>query len=63
MLTPLSVAELKLRRGVLLPAGLLGSGVKVISGGAVHRSVEKATFENELARRIAFPSETYTYRK
>ena len=31
--------------------------------GEVHRSVEKGNFEGERARRIAFPSETYTYRE
>ena len=29
--------------------------------GEVHRSLEKGNFEGERARRIAFPSETYTY--
>lgn len=63
MLTPLSVEELKLRRGLLLPVELLRARIKVISLGEVHRSVEKGNFEGERARRIAFPSETYTYRE
>lgn len=30
--------------------------------GRGHRSEEKGNFERERARRIAFPSETYTFR-
>jgi len=41
---------------------LVRLGMKAISWGEVHRSVEKGNFEGERARRIAFPSETYTYR-
>ena len=43
--------------------GALGAGTKFISWGEVHRSVEKGNFEGERAERIAFPSETYTYRE
>lgn len=38
----------------------LGKGTSL---GKVHRSLEKGNFEGERARRIAFPSETYTYRE
>lgn len=38
-------------------------GTKFISWGEVHRSLKKGNFEGERARRISFPSETYTYRE
>ena len=36
-------------------------GIKVISWGEVHRSLEKGNFEGERARHIAFPSDMYTF--
>ena len=44
MFTPLSVEELKLRRGLLQPAKLLGSGVKVISWGGYIVRWKRLTF-------------------
>ena len=41
----------------------LGCGDEIYFLGEVHRSVEKGNFEGERAKRIAFPSETYTYRE
>ena len=41
----------------------LRAETKFISRGEAHPSLEKGNFEDERAQRIAFPSETYTYRE
>lgn len=40
--------------------GTRGGDKSHFLGGEVHRSVEKGNLEGERAKRIAFPSETYT---